>query len=229
MQFVGRGKAVFHATDESYRWSRHPEGDQHYARYWLQLIRYLCPSRNEAAKALVKLQAGRDQYRLRDPVGIVLQFVDERLSPAGDDGAVVVVQRQGGRRHRVAMSRVENRRGEFAGEISALPVGEYRIWLAEPGLREHSPTAQFVVRNPDDELVRLKVDPEELKSAAEISGGRYYAGTEARRLARDLPAGKQVRMQALPPTPAWNTWWLATLFVGLLIVEWTLRKRSSLS
>ena len=229
MQFVGRGKTVFHATDESYRWSRHPEGEQHYARYWLQLIRYLCPSRNEAAGALVKLQAARDQYRLGDSVGIVLQFNDETLSPAGDDGAVVVVQRQGGRRHRVAMSRVDNRRGEFAGKISALPVGEYRIWLAEPGLRERSPTAQFVVRNADDELVRLQVDPEELKAAAERSGGRYYAGTEARRLARDLPAGKQVRMQALPPTSAWNTWWLATLFVGLLILEWALRKRSSLS
>lgn len=228
MQFVGRGKTIFHATDESYRWSRHPEGDQHYARYWLQLIRYLCSSRNDAAEALVKLRAGRDVYKLGDLTRMVLHFDDERLAPAGDDGAVVVVQRQGGRRHRVAMSRIENRRGEFGGEISALPVGEYRIWLVEPALREDSPTAQFVVRNPDDEQVRLTVEPEELKAAAERSGGHYYVGTEARRLARDLPVGKQVRMQALPPTPAWNTWWLAALFVGLLIVEWTLRKRSSL-
>ena len=228
MQFVGRGKVVYHATDESYRWSRHPEGDQHYARYWLQLIRYLCPSRNNAAEAVVNLQAGRDEYRLGDLARIVLHFGDERLAPAGDDGAVVVVQRQGGRRHRVAMSRIDNRRGEFGGEISALPVGEYRVWLAEPALPEHSPTAQFAVRNPDDEYVRLRVDSEELKAAAERSGGRYYAGTEARRLARDLPAGKQVRMQALPPTPAWNTGWLAALFVGLLVVEWSLRKHSAL-
>ena len=126
------------------------------------------------------------------------------------------------------MSRIDNRRGEFGGEIAALPVGEYRIWLAEPALPEHSPTARFAVRNPDDEYVRLRVDSEELKSAAERSGGRYYAGIEARRLARDLPAGKQVRMQALPPTPAWNTGWLAALFVGLLVVEWSLRKHSAL-
>ena len=228
MQFVGRGKTVFHAIDESYRWSRHSGGDQYYARYWLQLIRFLCPVRNDALGSLVKLASVRDEYTLGEPARIALRFSDETMAPAGDEDAVVVVQRQGGRRHRVEMSRVGNRRAEFTGEIAALPVGEYRIWLAEPALQGESPTAQFTVRMPDDEQVRLRVDSEELKAAAERSGGHYYVGTEAQRLPRDLPAGKQVRMQALPPTPVWNSWWIALLFVGLLVVEWTIRKRSLL-
>ena len=50
----------------------------------------------------------------------------------------------------------------------------------------------------------------------------------ARRLLSDLPPGKQVRMQALPPAPVWNAWWLASLFVGLIFLEWALRKKSAL-
>jgi hypothetical protein len=41
----GPEKSFFHLTDETYRWAKHPDGDQFYARYWLQTIRYLSRSK----------------------------------------------------------------------------------------------------------------------------------------------------------------------------------------
>jgi hypothetical protein len=40
LQFIGAGKVVFHATDETHRW-RFRVGDVYFARYWIQTIRYL--------------------------------------------------------------------------------------------------------------------------------------------------------------------------------------------
>jgi len=44
MQYVGSGKVLFHATDETWRW-RWRVGDTYFARYWIQTIRYLCRSK----------------------------------------------------------------------------------------------------------------------------------------------------------------------------------------
>ena len=113
MQFVGRGKVVFHATDETYRWSRHPLGDQYYARYWLQLIRYLVPERRVDGDTPVQLRSIRNEYSLGEAVRFTVRFGDEQLAPADDEGVVVVVQRHGGRRHRLHLSRFGNRREVF--------------------------------------------------------------------------------------------------------------------
>jgi hypothetical protein len=47
---------------------------------------------------------------------------------------------------------------------------------------------------------------------------------DADRLLNELPAGRQVPVEALPPKPLWNTWPLLLGFLGLLITEWVLRK-----
>ena len=43
-QYVGAGKVLFHATDETWRW-RYRAGDAYFARYWVQTIRSLCRSK----------------------------------------------------------------------------------------------------------------------------------------------------------------------------------------
>ena len=67
-----------------------------------------------------------------------------------------------------------------------------------------------------------------MKLAAKTSAGKYYAIADADRLLGDLPRGRQVRIQSLPPTPIWNSPLLAGLFVGLIATEWLLRKRYGL-
>ena len=59
-----------------------------------------------------------------------------------------------------------------------------------------------------------------------MSWRRWPRGFEtADRLLGDLPPGRQVPIESLPPRPLWNKWPVLALFLGLLIAEWILRKR----
>jgi hypothetical protein len=72
------------------------------------------------------------------------------------------------------------------------------------------------------------MDAAELTQAATTSLGKFYRWHQARGLADDLPRGRQVRIESLPPRPIWNAPLLAGLFVVLIAAEWLLRKRVGL-
>ena len=61
MQYVGAGKVLFHATDETWRW-RYRVGDVYFARYWIQMIRYLCRSKLAASGQGAVLSTDRREY-----------------------------------------------------------------------------------------------------------------------------------------------------------------------
>ena len=51
---------------------------------------------------------------------------------------------------------------------------------------------------------------------------------DAGRLLDELPPGRQVPIESLPPQVLWNQWWLLLTFLGLLVAEWILRKRKGM-
>jgi len=227
LHYVGSGKVVFHATDETWRWRRRV-GDVHFARYWVQLIRYLARSQLTGSDGTASLVADRREYARGESVRLRLRFHDERLAPEADDGATVVVEQQGGKSRRVRLGRGPIRRGVFEGIVADLPEGDYHAWMAIPTLDAPAPAVDFVVRPPPGEMEQIRMDADALRAAAERSAGRYYDVWSADRLADNLPPGRQVPIQALPPWPLWNRWPVLALFVGLLIGEWILRKRAAM-
>ena len=67
MQYVGGGgKVLFHATDETYRWRRRV-GDLYFARYWVQTLRFLVPSKLAEGDRSVRLSTDRRDYLLGEP------------------------------------------------------------------------------------------------------------------------------------------------------------------
>ena len=82
LQYVGAGKVLFHATDETWRW-RYRAGDAFFARYWVQTIRYLCRSKFAEAGRAATLLADRREYVQGESVRLRVRFADERLAPAG--------------------------------------------------------------------------------------------------------------------------------------------------
>jgi hypothetical protein len=91
------------------------------------------------------------------------------------------------------------------------------------------PATRFAVVARSGEQARLELDAAALKEAARISGGKYYAWSEAERLAEDLPRGRPVRIDSSPAEPVWNRWPVAALFVALITAEWLARKRWSMA
>ena len=74
-------------------------------------------------------------------------------------------------------------------------------------------------------MIRLVIDSADMQQAAETSDGRYYTWQTAGDLQSNLPSGRQVRVEPLPPEPIWNSWQFALLFVVLLVTEWIMRRQ----
>jgi hypothetical protein len=227
LQFMGAGKVLLHATDETHRW-RFRSGDAYFARYWIQTIRYLCRAKLLTSGRTAELTTDRDEYRRGETVGLRVRFLDDRLAPQADDGVTIVVQREGGQRRSVTLRRNTTDRGVFEGTAGQLPDGQYRAWIASPTLAGQPPAKEFTIVAPPGELARTRMDTAELTGAAKVSLGKFYRFEEADKLLDDLPRGRQVRIESLPPRPIWNAPLLAGLFIVLIGAEWLLRKRVGL-
>jgi hypothetical protein len=224
LQYVGAGKVLFHATDETWRW-RYQTGDAYFARYWVQTIRWLCRSKLGEAGRSATLSTDRREYALGEPVRLRVRFADERLAPAEDDGVTVVVELSGRQTRRVQLRRTAAGRGTFEGQLDRPDVGSYHAWLAAPALGGREAGADFTVAPPPGEFAQIRMDRAEMERAARQTGGQFYTFETAARLVDDLPPGQQVPVETLPPRPLWNRWPVLAVFLGLLIAEWILRKR----
>jgi hypothetical protein len=224
LQYVGAGKVLFHAADETWRW-RYRVGDLYFARYWVQTIRYLCRAKLADAGRPVVLTADRREYAQGESVRLRARFADERLAPAEDNGVTVVVEPAGRQTQRIQLHRVAAGRGVFECLLTRPSPGSYHAWIAAPALESPTPTVDFSVAPPAGEFAQVRMDAAELRRAAEQTGGRFYTFETAHRLLQDLPSGQHVPIETLPPRPLWNTWPLLASFLGLLIAEWILRKR----
>lgn len=227
LQFVGSGKVMFQAFDGSYRW-RFRAGDEYFARYWIQTIRYLSRSKVLGQDRSAELSSDREEYQRGEPVLLRLKFLDDRKAPAEDDGVSLMLERPGSPRRTITARRTADARGVFEATLTNLAEGRYRAWLAAPSLEGEPPAKEFRIVAPPGEQARLEMDAAELKSAAKLSAGKFYTFTTAGTLLDDLPPGRQVRIESLPPRPLWNSPLLAGVFVLLLVVEWLARKKAGM-
>jgi hypothetical protein len=228
MQFVGAGKVVFHATDETYRWSRHPDGEQYYTRYWMQTLRYLSRVTLLEGSRAAELTTDREEYQRGESIRLRVRFFDDRLAPAGDDDVTIVLEREGSPRRQIQLHRDAANRGTFEGAVTNLAEGSYHAWIAAPSLPGKPAAQRFTVVAPPGEQARLEMDAADLQQAARLTQGKYYTIRTADQLAKDLPRGRQVRIESLPPTPIWNSSLWAGLFVALILTEWLWRKRAGM-
>jgi len=227
LHYTGAGKVLFHAVDGTWRW-RYRVGDVFFARYWIQTIRYLSRAKLLGKDRSAELATDRREYHRGEPVQLRVRFTDERLSPAADDGVVVVLEQEGSKNQRIQLHRAEAGRGVFEALLVDLPEGRYHAWIATPTLEGGAPAADFLVSVAAGELLQTVANFAELQRASEETKGRYFTLDTAAQLARSLPTGRQVPIEALPPVVLWNRWPLVLLFVGLLVGEWVLRKRQGM-
>lgn len=224
-QYFGAGRVEFLAIDSTWRW-RAGAGNSHFARFWGQTIRYLARGKLDQGRG-VQLTTDRREYRRGEAIQFRARFFDPRTAPTNDE-AVAMVESTGQDRRRVVLRRTSTAEGLFEATMPNVSVGQYDVLLAEPQLPGASPTAHFSVVAPPGELARPEMDAAALQSAAATTHGKFYRLTDANELLRDLPPGRPVPIENLPPMTIWNRWWLLAGFLSCLTAEWFLRKRKGM-
>jgi hypothetical protein len=220
-QYVGAGRVLFHTFDSSWRW-RIGNGDKYFARYWLQAIRFLAHGKLSKGRG-AQLTTDRREYRRDETAQTRAKFLGGQTMPTGDVTALVNSTGQPSRR--VTLHRNSQIPALYDGSITELKDGEYEVVLLESAVVSKSPPARFSVVAPLGELARLEANTKALAEAAETTRGKYYTLADADRLWADLPAGRPVLMQNLPPITIWNRWSILAAFLSCLTSEWILRKR----
>ncbi len=227
LQYVGAGKVLFHATDETWRW-RYRVGDVFFARYWVQTLRYLSRSKLLGKDRSAELAADRREYRRGESVRLWVRFLDDRKAPEQDDGVTVIIEQEGQQNRRVQLHRNPASRGMFEGLLSKPPVGKYHAWIATPALEGGGTPIDFRVVPAPGEFERVQMELAELKRAAELTKGRWYTTIDTSKLLSDLPPGQPVPIETLPPIVLWNQWPLLMIFLTLIVGEWVIRKRKGM-
>jgi hypothetical protein len=224
-QYVGPGRVLFHAIDSTWRW-RLSAGDAYFARYWVQMVRFLARGKLSTGRG-AQLAADRREYRRGDSVQLRTRFFDPQLAPT-NELVTILIDSPGQARRRVNLYRNSAAAGVFEGSLVDLAEGQYEAVMAEPQLPGDPPATRFAVVAPPGELSKLEMDATALTAAAETTHGKFYTIQNADQLSAELPAGRRVPLKNLPPVSLWNRWWLLAAFLTCITSEWILRKRKGM-
>jgi len=225
-QFVGAGKSMFNAVDDTWRW-RFRVGDRYFGRYWIQTIRFLARSKLLGRKQ-AEVLTDRRRYQRNQPVQVRVRFPNPGIAPTGGE-VVVQVERKGQGPRKLTLKASPGTRNVFEGALPQVVEGEYEIRLLPPPVLEGPiPSTTFRVDAPAGELERVQMNESELIRAAAASGGRFYTPATTANLLEDLPRPLWVPLDTDPPIPLWNTWPVLALFLGVITAEWLLRKRKQM-
>lgn len=225
-QFVGAGKSMFNAVDDTWRW-RFRAGDRYFGRFWIQTIRFLARSKL-AGQRQAEIQTDRRRYQRNQPVQIRVRFPNPGIAPVSGE-VVVEVEKKGAGPRKITLKSTPSAKNIFEGALPQASEGEYAIRLLPPPVLEGPvPMAQFRVDAPANELEHVEMNEPELIRSASLSGGKFYTPLTVGTLLTDLPKPEKVPLDTDPPIPLWNTWPLLGMFLTLITAEWLLRKRKQM-
>ena len=225
-QFVGAGKSMFNAVDDTWRW-RYRVGDRYFGRFWIQTIRFLARSKLIGQKQ-AEVQTDRRRYQRNQPIQVRVRFPNPGLAPTTGE-VVVQVEKRGQGPRKLALKVSPTARNIFEGALPQASEGEYEVRLMPPPVLEGTiPTAAFRVDAPASELEHVQMNEPELRRASGVSLGKFYTPATVSTLLDDLPKPQKVPLDTDPPVPLWNTWPVLGLFLALASAEWLLRKRKQM-
>lgn len=224
MHNVGRGKVVYHGTDETWRW-RDLSNDQHFGPYWLQLIRYLSRSRMLGRDRSAELSTDRLIYEVGEPVRFRLRYLDEVPVFEGEPEVTVRIESRGAVTRQVKLRPSATLGGVFEGQLEHAESGQFHAWVAAPEFSDTPPASDYRVEQTDVELSEQTANHAGLSLLARRTGGQLHSISSLSELPASLPDGVPLPLEPLPPRSLWDRWESLLLFVCVVVAEWVLRYR----
>jgi uncharacterized membrane protein len=223
----GDGRTMAFAGDSTWRWPMAGFGDAH-RRFWRQCVLWLA-KKDEQTEGRVWIRlAGRRHMRgtrvefavgADDPQGEPVETAQFEVAIKTPDGGSEAVRPTKSGDEYSAVFRETEKPGDYQITVTAKD-GDEVLGTAE---------ARFLVPDQDLELDRPAAEPSLMAQLAEMTkpaGGAALAPEELpdllKRLADKPP---ELKEEVIAKVTYWDTWPFFLLFVGLLGVEWFLRKR----
>ena len=224
---AGKGRSLALLTDTAWHWGflAAGEGDdgRAFQRFWENAIRWLV---RDPALTLLRIELDRVEYRRNQPPVARVRAMHADYSPAERVDVNLSVMPADGPSDKPLPSAhgTTGGDGEAHIELGALPPGAYR--LRGDAIIDGRPVTEdktFVVRAEGRELEDVAARDRVLREIASTSGGSYRFEDLGRPAVR---APREVRVGRHQSVELWSRPFLLILGVGLLSLEWYLRRRA---
>jgi hypothetical protein len=228
----GAGRVIYVATDEIWRY-RYGRGEDLPERFYMQLIRLLGrESVARAGKPAVLTLTPKDA-EVGTAVRVGVELIDQALldvKPAGLTVRMTKATAGTGEPERVEVSLKPTgdagggRARAFVGTWVPPSAGTWNGVVTDALLEGKGVTAVAEVAIPDDELRRPEADHPLLASLAQETGGAVLSEGTIEKLASVLPKREVRTMSIARQETLWDRPGVLAVLIGLLGVEWVLRR-----
>jgi len=220
----GDGRVMAFAGDSTWHWWMHGFESAH-KRFWRQVVLWLArKDQAQEGNVWVRLQQRRFAPSQR------VEFMAGANSPAGEPIADATYKAEivlpDGTRRPLPLVRQDE---QMAGSLRDTQIpGDYAIEVTATQKDQPlgSTRARFLVFQQDLELDNAAADAATLESLAAMTGGQSLAPERLPELVQRLADETQhLEVQQETKKTFWDTWSFFLTLVGLLGLEWSLRKR----
>ena len=228
VQYAGAGRSAMLTFDGTWRWREH--GEDLYNQFWVQMLRHLAEGRLAAGGGRISLTTDADRYALGDEIHIAARLLDVAYKPV-DYTEVSAEVRWRGETETVTLTPAGRAPGWFEGRFTPAEPGRYAFRMVAPSAvgPASEPTevaTRYVsVVRPDLEMVDPRMDRTALRTLAELSdGGRYFELATADEIVDLIPDRHESTRTRSTVMPLWDRGWVLMMLLGLLCLEWSLRR-----
>ncbi len=240
-QFYGSGRVFFQASGEM--WRIRDVGDEYFEEFYTKLIRWAAEGRLLRDSSRGVLLVDKERCFVGDDVGIRAILQDAQYRPLTASDVDIAVHPPVGKPIQLKLRKEPDaaREGVYGEQITITSAGDWRIDLQHPIDPEQRLTREVRARLPALETEHPQRNDLLLRNLAEKTGGAYYVGLPA---ALQLSGGGQPPVvnlikpqdqQTVVPGSPDKTFsrtlaaWLMTFLVGVLSLEWLIRRLSKLA
>ncbi|MDZ4687833.1 MAG: hypothetical protein SH850_22400 [Planctomycetaceae bacterium] len=226
----GAGRTLFAGFEGTWRWRQAGRNAEFFNRFWVQVTRFLIEGRAVEGQRRGVVETDRKRYEIGDRITVAAQLNDARYQPLDLPEVTARWTVAGRDAQSVTMRAVPQQPGRYEAAVAADGLGRNVLRVELPDGQENGPNveATFSVAPPSSETQRIWQDEPLLRELAAESGGKYFTAADSAALPAAVPDRQQTLIVQGKPQPLWDTSRWLLLIVGLLTVEWALRKQSKL-
>ncbi|MEJ6571252.1 MAG: hypothetical protein QNL01_07305 [Akkermansiaceae bacterium] len=229
-QRYGTGKCMVMGTDNLWR-LRYKTADKYHWRVWSQSIQFLTLSRLMGEHKRIRLETDRVSYPVGAQVRVYASVFDESYDPVTQASYEVYVKpiddASDDQPLRVTLRANPGNPGQYEGYFSPAKVTRYRL---EPSPEDESDanSIEFQVAEINTEVAHPESQLDRLKNIAALSGGKNLSMMQINELSALIDAEPET-VTIEGPVSIWDHWLVMILLIGLIGVEWIIRRKRDLA
>jgi len=226
-QRFGRGKSVAFTAATSWRWRMGlAHTDNFHELFWKQMLRWIVSDVPDP----VSVEAERNSYSPDDAVVIRAEVNDPSFMPLNDAQVEAKVKSPSGQLDALRLAWDVEKDGTYSAAFKPAEEGVYEISAeAFQGSRSlGGAKSNFRIAQSTEEFHNAAMNSGLLKRLSEQTGGRYYSPEGSRFLPEDI-SYIDTGSSRIEDKDLWDMPFLFMLLVGLISMEWILRKRKRLA